>query len=278
MFLVDNETAIIQCNANNPLNRCWFQHPIHRILSVSDKKVRSDDDDFQYYGKSFQMGHCGIKIKSFHFADGGDWRCGVGQSESMKEDVKTIKVEVKASFMMSITKQIEDFSRNSIVLQCRAIPSGGLASCHFVSPSGESFSINEKITLSNAINSNYYFDPNRKLSDGYCTVVIKELKAQHAGKWLCSGRLLGHEDESYDSIYVTVDGLRTASFSFLSLAITLPLVAILALSIVGARIYKKMKQRPEVRSQTLDAVSMNSVASSGSGGSNSPRDSRASMF
>lgn len=204
----------------------------------------------------------------------------MGQSLTMKEDVKTIKVEVKASFMMSITKQIEDFSRNSIVLQCRAIPSGGLASCHFFSPANEVFSINEKITSTNAINGNFYFDPNRKLSDGYCTVVIRELKPQHAGKWICSGRLMGHEDESYDSIYVTVDGLRGASFSFLSFAITLPLVLILTLAIIGANIYKKLKQRQQVPIQAFDTLSMSTVASSGSGDStfsNSPRNSMATI-
>lgn len=214
------------------------------------------------------MGHCGIKIKSFYFADAGNWRCGVGQSESMKEDVKTINVEVKASYMMSITKQIEDFSRNSIVLQCRVIPNGGLASCHFFPPAGEPFSISDKITSSNAINGNYYFDPNRKLSEGYCTVVIRELMPQHAGKWLCSGRPLGHENESYDSIYVTVDGLRGASFSYLSIAITLPLVAVLALSILGVKVFRKMKQRQQVRREQLATVSLRySVASSGSGDS-----------
>jgi hypothetical protein len=240
----------------------------------------SDDDEFQYHGDGFQMGHCGIKIKIFYFADAGDWRCGVGQSESMKEDVKTIKVEVKASFMMSITKKIEDFSKNSVVLQCRAIPTGGLASCHFFSPSGEVFNLNEKITSKNPIKGNYYFDPNRKLSDGYCTIVIKELKPQHAGKWICNGRSLGRESESYDSVYVTVDGLRGASFSYLSLIITLPLVAILALSVVAAGLFKRMKQRQQVRLHALDTVSMNTVSSNSSDSNvtNSPRDSRASMF
>ena len=228
-----------------------------------------NDDDYQYFGSGFQLGHCGIKIKSFFFADAGDWRCGVGQSESMKEDVKTIKVEVKASFMMSITKQVEDFTRNSVVLQCRAIPSGGLGSCHYFSPGGEAFFISETVTSSNPIKGNYYFDPNRKLSDGFCTVVIKDLMPQHAGKWICSGRLLGHADESYDSIYVTVDGVRGASISFLSLVITLPLVMILTLMVVGLGIFRRLKQRQFARREALDTVSMSTVGSNESGGSNS---------
>jgi hypothetical protein len=233
-------------------------------MSVSDRKPKTDDDYYQYYGDGFQLGHCGIKIKSFFFADAGAWKCGVGLSESMKEDVKTIKVEVKASFMMSITKQIEDFTRNTIVLQCRAIPMGGLASCHFLSPAGEAFSISEKITSQNPIKHNYYFDPNRKLSDGFCTVVIKELKREHAGKWICSGRLLGHIDESYDSVYVTVDGVRTASISILSVAITLPLVILMTLSIVGFGVFRRLRQRQLARREALDTVSMSTVGSNGS--------------
>lgn len=283
MYFVDNFSAIIQCNANNPFDYCWFQHPLHRILSVSDKKPPNDDDVYRYYGDGFLLGHCGIRIKRLHFDDGGDWKCGVGRtSESMKEAVKTIKVDVKASFMMAITKQIEDFSKNSIVLQCRAIPKGsGLASCHFLTPKNEAFSLNEKVTRDDAIDGNYYFDPNQKLSDGYCSVVIKELKAEeHAGKWYCSGRILGHDEEAYDTIYVTVDGARNvpadvsqASFSYLSLAIVLPLVAVLALSIFG---YRKWKQRQQVQSETLDEISMHTISSNSSERTNNSDNSGAS--
>lgn len=235
----------------------------------------SDDDNYQYYGDGFIQGHCGIKIKKFHFADAGNWKCGVGRlSEAMREAVKTIKVEVKASFMMAITKQIEDFSKNSIVIQCRALPIGSsLASCHFLKPSGEAFSIDEKVTRDDAIDGNYYFDPNRRLSEGYCTVVIKELdKNEHAGKWICSGRVFGHDDESYDSVYVTVDGLRGASFSYLSLAIVLPLLAVSVLSII---VFRKFKQRQQVRNEALDEISMHTISSTSTNTTTGSEDSRA---
>lgn len=278
LYLVDNQSAVIQCNANNPFDYCWFQHPVHRILSVSDKKPSSDDDNYQYYGEGFILGHCGIKIKRLYFADAGNWKCGVGRvSELMKEAVKTIKVDVRASFMMALTKQIEDFSKNSIALQCQAIPKGSsLASCHFLTPSGEAFSISEKVTKSDAIDGNYYFDPNRKLSDGFCTVVINELdKNEHSGKWICSGRIFGQDDESYDSIYVTVDGLRGASFSYLSLVIVLPLVAILALSALGFQQYRK--RRSNVRSsEASDDISMHTIGSNNTETTTSSEDSRES--
>lgn len=250
---------------------------------MSDKKPPNDDDDYRYDGEGFLLGHCGIRIKRFHYSDGGEWKCGVGRtSESMKEAVKSIKVDVKSSFMMAITKQIEDLSGNSIVLQCRAIPKGSsLASCHFLTPSGEAFSINEKITRDAAIDGNYYFDPNRKLSDGFCSVVIMKLNQnEHAGKWMCSGRIFGHDDESYDSIYITVDGareappreVRQASFSYLSLAIVLPLIAVLAVSIFG---YKKWKQRQQVQNEMLDEISMHTIGSNNTESSISSDDSRA---
>lgn len=278
MYFVDNNSAIIECNANNPFDYCWFQHPVGRILSVSERKDLSDDDDFQYYGEGFHLGHCGIKIKRFHFSDDGEWKCGMGRiSDAIREAVKTIKIEVKASFMMAVTKQIEDFSKNSAVVQCRAIPIGSsLASCHFLTPTGEAFRINEKVTKADAIDGEYYFDPNRKLSDGYCTVVIMELKKnEHAGKWICSGRILGHDEESYDTIYVTVDGVRGASFSYLSIIITLPVILVLATATFG---WKKWKQRQQVRSQALDEISMHTINSSSTETTTSSEGSRASGF
>lgn len=244
---------------------------------MSDKKPLNDDDDVQYFGDGFKLGHCGVRIRRLHFSDAGEWMCGVGRvTKSMKEAVKTIQVQVKASSMMAITKQIEDFSRNSIVIQCRAIPLGSsLASCHFLTPTKDAFSINEMVTQADAIDGLYYFDPNRKMSDGYCTVVVKELsKEKHAGKWMCIGRILGHDDESYDSVYVTVDGLRIASFSFLSLYITLPLVVVLAGSAFG---FRKWKQRQQASLEALDEISMHTINSNNTEITTSSEDSRVSL-
>lgn len=265
MYLVDNQSAVVQCNANNPFDYCWMQSPSKKMFSLSDKKAANDDDEYQYHGNGFHLGHCGVKIKVFQFSDAGEWKCGVGRvSESMKEAVKPIKVEVKSSSMMAISKQIEDFSGNSIVIECRAIPIGAsLSSCHFLMPNGEAFSINEKVTQKDAIDGLFYFDPNRKLSDGFCTVVIKQLSRNlHAGKWICSGKLLGQQEESYDEVYVIVDSLRGASLSFISLLIVLPLLAVLALAGFG---YKKYKQRRGLRH--LDNVSINTNVSNNSNSS-----------
>lgn len=268
IYLVDNQSAVIQCNANNPFDYCWMQNPAKKMISLSDKKNLSDDDEYQYHGDGFHLGHCGVKIKLFHFADAGEWKCGVGRvSEAMKEAVKSIKVEVKSSSMMAVSRQIEDFSGNSVAIQCRAIPIGtSLSSCHFLMPNGEAFSINEKVTKDDSIDGLFYFDPNRKLSDGYCTVVIKQLNENaHTGKWICGGKILGQYEESYDEVNVIVDRLRGASFSYITLAIVLPLVVVLALSVFG---YKKYKQRRQLR-RFPDNISLNTLASNVSNNSNS---------
>ena len=163
---------------------------------------------------------------------------------------------------MAIVKEIQFFSSKSILIECRAIPIGSaLTSCHFIMPNGQAFSINEKVTERQAIDGIYYFNSNKKLSDGFCTVIIKQLnKIDHGGKWLCGGRLLGHNQESYDTINVTVDVLRGASFSYLSMMIMLPVIFVLGSS---AFVYNKWKQRQQrIHDATLDEISMHTVSSS----------------
>ena len=272
IYLVDNQSAVIQCNANNPFDYCWIQNPSKKFISISDKRIPTENDEYQYHGDGFHLGQCGVKIKHFFYSDAGEWKCGVGRTlESMKEAVKPLRVEVKSSNMMAVTKQIEDFSGNSIVIQCRAIPIGSsLSSCHFLMPNGEAFSINDRVTKDDAIDGLFYFDPNRKLSDGYCTVVIKQLnRKMHAGKWICGGKIRGHQEESYDEVQVTVDSIRGASISIITLATVLPLIALMALSGFGYKKYKNWQ-----RFRLLDNTSLATVTSNASINSNSSGDSQ----
>lgn len=249
--------TLFQTNA--PFDYCWFQHPIHTLLSVSDKIVYPEMSDVQYFGDGFNLGQCGVKIRRFHFSDAGEWKCGMGRvSNGMKEALKTIKVEVKGSFMMAATKEIKDLSGNPTTIQCRAIPIGSrLESCHFLSPNLEAFSMNELVMETNAIDGKYYWDVNRKLADGYCVVVIKALEKEMAGKWLCSGKIVGRDEESFDSVYVEVDGIRKASFSYLSILAVIPVAFVLAST---ALVYRKWKRRQQ--NQMLDEISMHTINSS----------------
>jgi hypothetical protein len=275
LFFVNNEPAIIECRASSPFDYCWFQHPSGRVFSVSDRKPPNDDDEFQYHGEGFHLGHCGVRVKLLTHDDAGEWKCGMGRaSSSMKEAVKTMKIDVKSSHLMAVTKQIEDFSLSSAVVQCRAIPLGSsLASCHFLTPAGEAFSITEETTQANAIDGIFYFDPSQKLSEGFCSVVVARLvRSEHAGEWVCGGRVLGHDEESYDTVYVTIDGLTGASFSLLSLAIVLPLLAVSAAGTFG---WRRWKQRQQVRTERLDEISMHTISSTGTENTTSSEDSTA---
>lgn len=236
-----------------------MQHPTGKIISVSDKKKKDETDDFHYHGEGFHLGECVVTIKMLTYADSGEWRCGVGRSkEASKEAIKIFKVEVTDTALKAMTKQVEDVTSNSVHLTCQSIPlRTPLQSCHFLKPDGTGFSINEKTIEAEAIDGLYYFNPNRKLSEGYCTVIIKKLNSKHSGKWICSGKLLGIDEEQYDSIYVIVDKTRYASFSFLSIVIVLPTLTILALATFG---YKKYRQRQFGRSERMDQMSINSTA------------------
>lgn len=254
---------MIECNSNNPFDYCWIQHPTGKIISVSDKKKKNETDDFHYHGEGFHLGECVVTIKMLTYADAGDWKCGVGRSkEASKEAIKIFKVEVSDTALKAMTKQVEDVTSNSVHLTCQSIPlRTPLQSCHFLKPDGTGFSINEKTTEAEAIDGLYYFNPNRKLSDGFCTVVIKKLNSKHTGKWICSGKLLGIDEEHYDSIYVIVDKTRYASFSFLSIVIVLPTLSFIALVMFG---YKKYQQRQLGRSEAMDRVSNFSIATNSS--------------
>lgn len=51
---------------------------------------------------------------------------------------------------------------------------------------------------------NYFFNPNRNLKSGYCSLVVKSARMAYSGDWTCAGRLVGLDKESSDSIKVEV--------------------------------------------------------------------------
>lgn len=53
--------------------------------------------------------------------------------------------------------------------------------------------------------NNYYFNPNRKLTTGYCSIIVKKIeRAQHQGQWMCAARSRGSNLESSDEFRVSV--------------------------------------------------------------------------
>lgn len=63
---------------------------------------------------------------------------------------------------------------------------------------------------------NYYFNPNRRMKSGYCSIIIKRVdRSHHQGQWMCAARIMGADEESSDEFRVTVfeSTISTASTS-----------------------------------------------------------------
>lgn len=64
--LIDGSEPTISCNANLPIDYCWFRKPNGEILSVSDRMMMESDAAskmFSYHGLGFGLGECGIALK-----------------------------------------------------------------------------------------------------------------------------------------------------------------------------------------------------------------------
>lgn len=72
--------------------------------------------------------------------------------------------------------------------------------------------------------NNYYFNPNRHMKSGYCSIIVKQVvRSHHQGQWTCATRIIGDEEESSDEFRVTVfeSSISTASTSGMLFAIVL---------------------------------------------------------
>lgn len=64
--LINGSASTISCNANLPIDYCWFRKPNGEILSISDKMTPEMDavsHMFSYHGLGFGLGECGITLK-----------------------------------------------------------------------------------------------------------------------------------------------------------------------------------------------------------------------
>lgn len=56
-----------------------------------------------------------------------------------------------------------------------------------------------------ALGGLYLFTPDRRMSNGFCSVTInRATPLLHTGNWTCAGRLVGRFEESFDVILVNV--------------------------------------------------------------------------
>lgn len=76
------------------------------------------------------------------------------------------------------------------------------------------------ICFFSALMDNYYFDPNREMKMGHCSLIVKQTSAQHSGQWTCAGRLTGHDTEHSDDFRVHVfdEGMSVAAIGGMAFA------------------------------------------------------------
>lgn len=51
---------------------------------------------------------------------------------------------------------------------------------------------------------NYYFNPNRKMRAGFCSIIVKQVTKKHIGQWTCAGLLVGRSQENWNDFGVHV--------------------------------------------------------------------------
>jgi len=255
--LVKGSEDRIMCQANAPIKYCWFQQPDGQIVSLTEKSEH-------YVGLGFGLGDCGLKITAVG-NETGTWRCSVGRGEGKFEAQQKIVVEVRSTdpLIVSEVAQVNTKIGESFKIEC--MTNGihvhePIDSCHFVTPQGTGFSLDETVTSDKAL-GDYYFNPNRSLKDGYCSLIVKKAKQEHDGTWKCFGRSDAWDMEGSDMIRIRVAKGGKVSVAGTGIGIAIGLIFIFVGVGVAFNIYRK-RQSAETSLEMLP--SRPSIASSSS--------------
>ncbi|XP_058460044.1 uncharacterized protein LOC131435834 [Malaya genurostris] len=194
----------LQCNANKPLDYCWFKDPMGNSYSVSESSISDDDMYYWYSGISLKMGDCGIKIAPITMEMTGQWSCHVGSSNLFALEVSEfITVRIGLSQMIASASSMETTLETALALECSSIPKNTpLQYCRFMTPSGQAFSLDENVTSDRAILDKYYSNPNHDPKNGFCSLIVKSIGTSDLGEWNCAGKIAGHTTEHYATITV----------------------------------------------------------------------------
>lgn len=95
--------------------------------------------------------------------------------------------------------------------------------------------------------NNYYFNPNRHMTSGYCSIIIKQVdRSHHQGQWMCATRIVGADEESSDEFRVTVfeSTISTASTSGMLFAFSLIITGLIFIT------YQRYRQTYNARRTT----------------------------
>ncbi|XP_052895791.1 uncharacterized protein LOC128302980 [Anopheles moucheti] len=192
-------TTSLQCNANKPIDYCWFRGPHGQFYSLSESLTAEHSDAHYWYsGISLEMGECGITFANILDHDhAGQWHCYVGSGRVSALEVSAMfQVRISTSQMISQSERVEVGVDSPALLGCDSIPRGTpLQYCRFVTPTGQAFSLNENITTDRPILERFYSNPNHNLAKGSCSLVIGSVRAEDFGQWICAGKIEGHPME-----------------------------------------------------------------------------------
>ncbi|XP_037026242.1 uncharacterized protein LOC119067401 [Bradysia coprophila] len=244
VYALNGTIVKIICKAKHAIDYCWFTHPSGRRISVSDMSELIDSDEYQYYGTGLKLGDCGVKLMDADISDSGTWSCHAGNTDIARiESKKDFTVRISDSHLVasSITKDV--MIGSPIIIECTSIPVNlPIEHCRYVLPDGTGFSLNENVTTNNAILETYYFNPNRKRRDGYCSVIVKHATNAHTGLWTCAARVTGRNEESFDdfTILVLENRLSVASIIGMVLGAAFIFAGVIAIGIHG---YKRRQRR-----------------------------------
>ncbi|XP_055534891.1 uncharacterized protein LOC129724211 isoform X2 [Wyeomyia smithii] len=253
-----NETEIIlRCNANKPLDYCWFKDPNGTTYSVSETSVTNADSYYWYSGISLAMGDCGIKLKPISDEMAGRWSCHVGSSNfSALEVSEHIDVRISRSQMIGSHDYIQATLEAAVVIECSSIPKHTpLQYCRFVTPSGDAFSLDESVTSNEAILDKYYTNPSHDLQNGFCSLVVKTVSSSDLGKWICAGKIAGHTMEQYTTIEVMADQNDSAELtvaSIVGMALGSLVVMIIIVGIGCYNFRRRLKNQVETINREIE--------------------------
>lgn len=222
--IVNGSSATLTCDANISIDHCWFMKPGGQIWSVSDNmmppKVTDPAKlpDYWYHGLGFGLGDCGITLREVKLSDSGQWRCSAGIAKASFEAQQFFQVDVRPTIPLLVadSSRVDVSSGEAFKIECRTVQKFlPVESCRFVIPSGAGFSLDENVTSDLSLGA-YYFDPNRKMSSGYCSLIVRRARKEHSGSWKCFARTSTSTIEGSDTINVRVRGKEFLATFFIS--------------------------------------------------------------
>ncbi|KAM3968278.1 uncharacterized protein ACR2FA_007370 [Aphomia sociella] len=210
IFVEENVTFSINCQANVSLTYCWFQHP--NGSQFTPLQFVNEEQQFWYTGESLEVGNCGITFVHVKQEDAGQWTCHMGpRSHSGIEITDQVTVRVTGPLAAN-TKEISARVGGSVTLYCHT--SNGnrpLNYCRFLSPSNLGITIDETVAQENAILGRYYFTPERNPDYGDCSLTIDPVHKEDFGEWTCAAVISQLVAEARDNIQLNIDNSSSLS-------------------------------------------------------------------